>query len=401
MKNYLILSTMFFASLFSRGAEMDCLPEFSILGATSVCQGEEISFSLPEENYTSISWSIDGQTVSTEPVLTWSFPLPGVITIEVAANTDLCTYTNTLSLTVQSGPVVDISIWGNTINTFPLQASYQWYYGDQLIEGATGGAYYATASGDYSLYVWNTDGCYSVFDIQLELCPPPPAVFGNTEFCGQNFNEFWTETEQPVMYWLVDGNNYDTGLSTSIAINNPGTHTVSLTVGNDICTSTTEVEVTATGIPQVSLSNSILSTDFTGISYQWYLGGNAIEGATAQSVSVTGPGFYTVVVTVNENCEVESDEVFIPVHVAEESLFAFNVFPNPFSDQLQITIGTSTDFPASVQLTDITGKKLAQITIYSETQAIELQHLPAGIYLLQFIDNGNRPHTILLEKQPF
>ncbi|MFM1999436.1 MAG: hypothetical protein RL204_1383 [Bacteroidota bacterium] len=377
---------------------MDCLPDFAINGETTFCQGETASFTLPEENYTSIYWIKDGQTISNETILTWSFVIAEQTTLEVEANTDLCNYTYSIVVNVFPAPELNVSIWGNTINTFPLQETYQWYFGSQLIVDFTSPSYSAIASGEYSVVVWDENGCTTGATVNLELCPPPPTIFGETLFCGPSFYEYATDTEEPNMYWYLDGNSFSSGPSMMIALNTPGVHTISLSVGNDLCMTSSEVEVTATGLPQITLNGGVFSTDFIGDSYQWYLNGNILEGATGTSVPVSGPGFYTVIISVGESCDVESESIFVPVDVFENELTSFDVFPNPCIDEVQLKMSNTSTLPARISILDVTGKLIESTGVFSLQQIIDLAHLAPGTYLIQVIDQSHRPQTKLLRK---
>jgi len=377
---------------------MDCLPDFAISGENSFCQGQEMTFTIPAENYLSVTWLKDGQTISTDLVLTWTFPSAEETLIEVVANTKICSCTHTISINVLPVPSLNTSIWGNTISTFPPQDTYQWYFGSQLISDTTSPSYIATQSGEYSVVVWDANGCSTGATVYLELCPPPPTIFGETLFCGPSFYEYATDTEEPNMYWYLDGNSFSSGPTMMIALNTPGVHTISLSVGNDLCMTSSEVEVTATGLPQITLNGGVFSTDFIGDSYQWYLNGNILEGATGTSVPVSGPGFYTVAIAVGESCEVESESIFVPIEVFENELTSFDVFPNPCIDEVQLKMSNTSTLPARISILDVTGKLIELTGVFSLHQIIDLAHLAPGTYLIQVIDQSHQPQTKLLRK---
>lgn len=95
------------------------------------------------------------------------------------------------------------------------------------------------------------------------------------------------------------------------------------------------------------------------------------------------------------------DVEFEPLSSAYEQNFAgeFKVFPNPSHGAIQISIATEGFDPqASLSLHDMTGRQIMVQEATIGTQMMGLQHLPAGIYLLE-LRNGNTFATRKVIKQ--
>lgn len=60
---------------------------------------------------------------------------------------------------------------------------------------------------------------------------------------------------------------------------------------------------------------------------------------------------------------------------------SFNIFPNPFTDVLNITVSDKKGNARSVKITDLSGRMLWQSSVSNRT-SVNLTWLPAGIYLL-------------------
>ncbi len=69
-----------------------------------------------------------------------------------------CTDTSDV-ITVHTIPTPVITQNGNVLSTDPYYVSYQWYYGTQLITGATQSGYTYAAEGAYSVTVTDSNGC--------------------------------------------------------------------------------------------------------------------------------------------------------------------------------------------------------------------------------------------------
>lgn len=185
---------------------------------------------------------------------TSSLPIAGSTTITVtnlASSSGLYSNAigtnNTSTITVTSAPQPTISAGGSTtfctgsnvVLTSSAASSYKWYVDGSPIGGATNQTYTATASGTYTVVTTNAAGCTS------------PASAG-----------------------------------TIVTVNAlPATPTVS-----------------ANGPLTFCADGSLTLTSTSASSYQWYKGGVAISGATAQTYSPTTTGNYTVVVKNASGC---------------------------------------------------------------------------------------------------
>jgi len=138
---------------------------------------------------------------------------------------------------------------------------------------------------------------------------------------------------------------------------------------------------------QIVENNFVLSTVNTHETYQWMFEGVAIPGATADTFVATENGEYSVAVTNAGDCA-DTSEVYIVsgiISVKDLTLTddAIGIYPNPATDVIHIR--TARD--VNVQMCGIDGKVLLE---QSRTDAINIVHLPAGVYMLRFTDkNGN------------
>ena len=72
----------------------------------------------------------------------------------------------------------------------------------------------------------------------------------------------------------------------------------------------------------------------------------------------------------------------------------FNIFPNPFTDVLNITVSDKKGNAHSVKITDLSGRILWQSSVTNRA-SVNLTWLPAGIYLLH-AENTLPKHIIKL-----
>lgn len=152
-------------------------------------------------------------------------------------------------------------------------------------------------------------------------------------------------------------------------------------------------------------NTNVLSTNTEGESYQWFLNGEIIEGATGPSLILLETGIYELQITFVNGCvsssgDIEIDELVLSTNTIEK-LTSMKVLPIPSNDFLTLVLSTENFEQFDLRVTDISGK-------VQHTQAIEVQGLsefkldiqdyPSGIYLLT-IEDGLASQTVRFVKQ--
>jgi len=218
-------------------------------------------------------------------------------------------------------------------------ASYLWS------NGATTASIAPTTSGSYGVTVTSARGCSEVAaPVSVTVNPNPTAptitASGNTSFC--------TGSSVDLTSSYATGNVWSSSETTqSITVSTSGTFTVTHTDANG-CEATSNTVTTSVGSapkPTVSVAGdvefctggSVTLTASTSDSYLWS------NNATAQSITVSGSGNYTVDVTNADACDGTgvSDAVVV------------TVYPNPVAnaayteDGLEVTFTNSSTGAAS------------------------------------------------------
>ena len=237
------------------------------------------------------------------------------------------------SQTVTEGQNVTFSV--TATGTAPL--SYQWYKDGSIISGATSSSYsisnvQTTNAGTYTVTVSNgtlpnakSSGAVltvNAVSVAPSITTPPQS---KTVTVGQSVTFSVTATgTAPLSYqWYKDGSIISGATSSSYSISNvqsanAGTYTVTISNGTlpnatssgaVLTVSAASMAPSITTPPQSqtitagqSVTFSVTATGSAPLSYQWYIGGNAISGATASSYSLSivqaaNAGTYTVTVS--------------------------------------------------------------------------------------------------------
>lgn len=83
--------------------------------------------------------------------------------------------------------------------------------------------------------------------------------------------------------------------------------------------------------------------------------------------------------------------------IAESGVFSsLKVFPNPITDNLLITSHFISAVPLTIQLTDLQGRVVSDRQRFNLSATLNIQTLPSGSYLLQFLDAANQ--TVAVRK---
>ncbi len=140
-------------------------------------------------------------------------------------------------------------------------------------------------------------------------------------------------------------------------------------------------------VPVINENAGVLSSSLSGVAYQWYLNGVAINGAISQVYTPAANGDYTVEVFFSFGCALST-----PITISGLSLNSFEadvltVYPNPSHGE--IFIGNGNSGLLSIDIYDLTGKIVLQV---ETAHRVELNSLEKGTYFVQV--NG-RKHQII------
>ena len=165
------------------------------------------------------------------------------------------------------------------------------------------------------------------------------------------------------------------------------------------------VNETPAFIPAINYDapTNTLSTDL-GVSWQWYLNGELIDGATAMTYSPTEDGNYSVMVTDANGCSEMSEEIAVIVTAVSNTnvLSMVSVFPVPVINELNVEI-QSAEFIASatISITDINGKiiltKTSDLNAGINLFLFDLQASANGVYFLNLVAGENNSYTCFVK----
>jgi hypothetical protein len=188
--------------------------------------------------------------------------------------------------------------------------------------------------------------------------------------------------------------SWDNNVQDGVAFTPNATQTYTVT-GTDAngCQDTAQVQVIVNLNPTVSLGNDSVVCDYNfpitiqangnpNDNYSWNTGGQG------QSLVVTAAGTYEITVTDNNGCT-SSDDIIIesdPCAGVMEQGISLALYPNPFSDNIQITSTESID--ATIEIYGTEGRIVYQTRMIGNQENFNLSELAKGNYLVKIMYSG-------------
>jgi hypothetical protein len=279
----------------------------------------------------------------------------GTVTYTVSANTATTQRLGTISIAGQSHTVVQN---GTSSCTYTLTPSSQTY---------------TSASATGSFTVTSASGCS------------------------------WTAISNDSWIFISSGNTGSGNgtVSYSVTVNSGNAQRVgTVTVGGQIYT-ITQAGVTCPPAPTAQAAGCSLAANLvSNVTYQWYIAGTPIIGATAQFYTANQPGFYSVFITdISNGCVVGSSPAYAAcsgVGIDEISLTdAVIVYPNPTSGNFNIkSTAIFKDEKVKISITNVFGQEIYSSVVVPQNGEIKLtidKVNPAkGTYTISFVSDTIR-----------
>ena len=278
---------------------------------------------LSADAYTTYQWSRNGSVIAGATGQSYTAVLGGSYTVSVTDGYGCQGASLPNSVTVYNNPAPSVS--GPAPACVPASLStqffstYQWLLDGSPISGATNRNFTASQAGQYTVQVFDANGCFGLSTPFSVSYYPAPTITGQETGCAT----VQLATEAAAYYqWNLNGSPLTGATSQTLSAVQSGSYTVTSTNSGG-CTSTSApkgVTVLPAPAPPVEgpTYNTCPATMVTlntadAVTYQWFLNGDQIAGATHKSYSVTVTGTYSVSVVYANGCSATSAQ--IPVFI--------------------------------------------------------------------------------------
>ncbi|MBX7204560.1 MAG: T9SS type A sorting domain-containing protein [Bacteroidia bacterium] len=318
-------------------------------------------------------------------------------------------HTDTVKLTVNQSATITMQpaqlTYGCKAQSISLSVtatgaqSYQWKRSGQNITGAVQNTYLVNSfsiadTGIYTVMVngvcgnTQSDNAYVFLRDSTTIVNQPEVLTtictGGTISIGVTTYDFNATYQWYFNSQIISGaNTYAFNRNNATSADSGVYYAVITGFCNTVTSNIAVVVVEPTPAPVVQKNGNVLTSSISANSYQWFLNGNSISGATSQSYTVTQTGNYKVSVTTGAGCSGQSPELNVTVGsgtgVASVNSGGVMIFPNPVGNILNTLVNDIID--GTVIICSVNGQELMREKM---TQGgIDVSALSAGIYLLR------------------
>jgi hypothetical protein len=243
------------------------------------------------------------------------------------------------------------------------------------------------AAGTYQVTVTDSSSCFSTVSVVINAAGLDSVTINadSTTFCaGQGAGV--CAPPGFISY------SWNTGQTTAcIYAQNAGNYYVTVSDGGNCSVESNHIAISVKPEPSISLSvDGDTLRCYSGIAYQWYLNGDAITGATADSLIARTPGTYSVLITDTDGCSDESNgvpifNVGILTIGGDENI---SIYPNPFS-QGNVTLEvTPAILGGNAEIYDSKGSMVDGFNITSLKSNLDMP-FEAGVYIVRITSGSN------------
>lgn len=381
----------------SKTVTMNSLPAGTITanGNTSFCSGDSVQLTISTPAANAILWS-NGSTANSIWVKT-----SGTYSAAITSPQGCSSTTNSINVVVNSlPPTPTINANGPlsfcqggtvvlTAQSNQTGINYSWN------TGAVTPAITVNSAGNYSVKAINSNGCTSApASVTVNIYALPTATVsltGSSSFCEGDSVQLNVST--------ANGNSYtwNTGAGTSsIWVRTAGTYSVQVhsPQGCSNQSNTVTTTVLSRPAPSVLQQDNLLIASPANSSYQWYLNGNALQGAISQMLTIVQGGDYSVKVTAANGC---SAFAFLSAVLRIVNPYlSYQVYPNPPVNSLAITYTIGQPRRVSVRVRNWLGQVVYTVVNDQLQNAGDHQYilndlrkkLPDHFYIIEFNIDG-------------
>lgn len=295
----------------------------------------------------------------------------GLYSCIVTLNGNCADTSNVMNITVYEAPVAIINYSGNTTfcsgNSLTLNANtgvgltYEWYLNGFPL-GYYTETYNAVTSGNYQVKVTNSNACYSFSNsVNITVNPSPTAqvtASGNTNICPGNTVVLSAGNVPNYTYqWYNDSLLIPFATNNEFMADATGHYSVMITNTYNCSATSSSVFVYVNGGSNAPIyadgatefcpggTVNLYTIGGNGITYQWYLNGDPIQGAQDSVYTASQSGSYNVSLVLDQSCTSVSQFIAVDASGGALATIFYDVSPvNCTGDSIQLYTNTGINY---------------------------------------------------------
>ncbi len=306
-------------------------------GPLQICAGDSVTLTALDTPTYRYQWFRDGQPLVNDTLALLRTHLPGQYQVQITTS-DNCSSTSS-SLLVQVNPLPTVTLVPNGAiqlcsgDSLLLQGnstatSFSWLLDGVPIPAANTAQWMASAAGIYQLIVTNANGCSDTSEAAIiaNTALPTANIGHNTPLnaCIGDTLELFVINPLPHLTYQWERNGTALGLSSqTLTTTQSGTYLVVVTDSNGCSARSNALTVSFDPLPIPILisDTSVNLCEFSQTSlevqslpnhtYQWFLNGSILTGATSPTLNASQAGSYQCQLTSPAGCSNLSAEVVV------------------------------------------------------------------------------------------
>lgn len=365
-------------------------PEIALSGEPTLCEGESLTLST-DPNATAVMWYLDGQLMPWEQ--TQIEVQEAGIYSAIAYNLFCATLADPVEIVVISAPDPAILLTGEAafcegesalLSADSTATFIQWFLDGQLLEWPETQIEVQEA-GTYSAIAYNLFCATPTDSVEIQVIPAPDPIlsYETTLACRGDSISLGANGALDSWQWYLDGEPVDAATGPQWWASESGQYSYTGTLGPcEIASEPVPITLAEPVVPMLSyLNDTLFCTPAT--SYQWYLDGELLEGATGPILVPEQSGAYSVWTSDENGCEAISNSIYVEIinSVSGALPAGWKVYPNPASDWITLELPDANQ--AVYALYNLTGRRLMNDAIHEEKTTLNLTNLENGLYILE------------------
>jgi len=289
----------------------------------------------------SYQWMLGGVAIPGATGSSYAAGVAGDYQVIVSNTTGCFDISATVTIAINPSPSVAVAASGplafcagGSVTLFAATGagySYQWHNASGPITGATSSAYTAGTTGNYFCVISSSLGCVVNSVVSNVVANPLPnvsiALSGPRVFCAGGSVTLSAITGSGLSWqWYKSGTLITGAVASSYVAAASGGYRVRITNMITGCTDLTHADTVVTALGSAVVmpltptkfcwgGSSLLSTNCSSvgslITYQWFINGLTIPGATAGTYSADASGAYSCKITVPASCTQLTSEISV------------------------------------------------------------------------------------------